>query len=134
MFKLRIITPKGLYFESEISSLTIKMSTGYRTILSGHEPLVGSLDYAPMHIIKNNKTYYYAISGGIINVKKNEVVIVSSSVERSKDIDINRAIASKERAEQRLKEKNDSIDVKRAELSLLRALSRIDTYNSDKNN
>ena len=53
------------------------------------------------------------------------------SVERQDEINLERALASKKRAEERLSEKIDEIDVKRAKASLLRALNRINV--SDKN-
>ena len=79
MFKLRILTPEGVYFNEEVSSLTVKLITGYATILSKHLPMMAALEYAPMHLIKNNKTYYYAIHGGVLNIKEKEVVIITTS-------------------------------------------------------
>lgn len=132
MFKLKIITPKGIYFNQEVSSLTIKLETGYRTILSGHLPLVGILDDATMHLVKNNKTHYYAVHKGVLNVKEDEVVVVTHAIEKSSDIDIQRALDAKDRAEHRLKDKSTDLDIERAKSSLMRALSRINTYNLDK--
>ena len=57
-FTLAIISPKGVYFEKEVESLTVKLTSGYRTILSHHAPLIGALAYAPMHIVENGKTKY----------------------------------------------------------------------------
>ena len=42
------------------------------------------------------------------------------------EIDINRAQAARERAEERLKDHANEIDVKRAEYALRKALTRID--------
>ena len=129
-FNLVIITPKGVYLEERVDSLTVKMTSGYRTILSGHYPLVGTLDIAPMHIIKGTNTMYYSLAGGALNVTKEKVTIITNSIEAKEDIDIERANASKERAEKRLKEKLEETDLKRASASLARALARIKTYNS----
>lgn len=125
-FSLQIITPRGVYFNQEVQSLTIKLSSGYRTILKGHTPLIGSLAYAPMHLVKDGKTEEFAIHGGAINVTKEKVSVVCNAIERKSEIDLERAKRAKERAEKRLKEKDPNIDIKRAQLALQRALIRVE--------
>jgi len=124
---LEIVSPKGLYAELEVESLSVKLTSGYRTILGGHIPLIGALDYAPMHIFSNGKIEYFAIHGGAINVTKDKVVLIVNAVERAKDIDKSRALLAKERAEKRLNSNDINIDVKRAKMALMRALTRLDT-------
>ena len=126
-FSLEIITPRGIYSTLEVDSLTIKLTSGYRTLLSGHMPLIGSLAYAPMHVIKNGKVDYYAVHGGAIDVTKEKVVIICNAIEHAKDIDAARAKAAKERAEKRLQKKDSNLDIKRAKLALERALARLET-------
>ena len=125
-FSLQIITPRGVYFNQEVQSLTIKLSSGYRTILAGHTPLIGSLAYAPMHLVKNGKTEEFAVHGGAINITKEKVSVVCNAVEKKSDIDLARAKKAKERAEKRLQTKDPNIDVKRAQLALQRALIRVE--------
>lgn len=126
-FSLEIITPRGIYMTKKVTSLTIKLTSGYRTILAGHASLIGSLDYAPMHIVHEGKTDFYAVHGGAINITKEKVIVICNAIEHAKDIDVARAKASKERAEKRLKEKHPDVDVKRAQLALARAIARIQT-------
>ena len=128
-FKLAIISPKGVYLEQDVDSLTVKLTSGYRTILSHHAALIGALDYAPMHFVSNNKTRNFAIHGGAISIKDNKVTLIVNAVEAKEDIDIKRAKDARDRAQERLNKKGDlNIDVKRAELALYRALARIKTY------
>ena len=125
-FLLEIITPRGIYFTKEVDSLTIKMSTGYRTFLAGHLPLIGSLAYAPMHLVKNGELENYAVHGGAINVTKEKISVVCNAIENENEIDEARALAAKERAEKRLQEKDPNIDIKRAQLALQRSLIRLE--------
>ena len=125
-FSLEIITPKGIYFSDEVDSLTIKMTSGYRTFLAGHMPLIGSLDYAPMHLVKSGKLENFAVHGGAINVIKEKVTVICNAIESADEIDKERALAAKERAEKRLKEKDPNIDLKRAQLALQRSLIRLE--------
>ena len=128
-FKLVVISPKGVYFSKEVESLSVKLTSGYRTILAHHTPLIGALAYAPMHIVENGKTKYYAIHGGAISIKDNSVSLIVNAVEAKEDIDVKRAKDAKSRAEARLAKKHEdiNIDVKRAELALARAIARIKT-------
>ena len=128
MFKLRIITPKGEYLTKDVESLTLKLTSGYRTILTGHAEMIGTLDYAPMHFINEGKTQSFALHGGAINVKKDEVILIVNAIEAKEDIDISRAKEAKIRAETRLNDKKEGLDIKRARLALARAISRIKTY------
>ena len=125
-FSLQIITPRGVYFNQEVQSLTIKLSSGYRTILAGHTPLIGSLAYAPMHLVTNGKTEEFAVHGGAINITKEKVSVVCNAIEKKSDIDLARAKKAKERAEKRLQDKDPNLDVKRAQLALQRALIRVE--------
>ena len=125
-FSLEIITPRGIYLSEEVDSLTIKMTTGYRTFLAGHMPLIGSLAYAPMHLLKDGKVENFAVHGGAINVTKEKVSVVCNAIERADEIDKDRALAAKERAEKRLAEKDPNIDLKRAQLALQRSLIRLE--------
>mgnify|MGYP003318504546 CR=1 FL=1 len=129
-FSLEIITPKGIYLQEKVTSLTVKLTSGYRTFLAGHAPLIGSLDYAPGHILKDGKVEYYAILGGAINVTKDKVIVICNAIENAKDIDVSRATESKERAEERIKAKDSNVDIKRARLALARALARLKTAES----
>ena len=128
-FKLAIISPKGVYLEKDVESLTVKLTSGYRTILSHHASLIGALDYAPMHFVENGKTHYFALHGGAISIKDNKVSLIVNAVEAKDEIDISRAKDAKKRAEERLAKKDSDInlDVKRAQLALARALARIKT-------
>ncbi len=126
-FKVEIITPKGLYASLDVDSLTLKLISGYRTILERHAPLIGSLDYASMHLVKDGKEHYYTLLGGAINIKDDKVVLLTNAIEAKDEIDVARALLAKERAEKRLSSTDPNLDVKRAELALKRALVRIET-------
>lgn len=130
VFKLEIITPKGVYLETEVESLTIKLTSGYRTILKGHAPLIGAIGYDEMHTVKGNVTNRYAVHGGVLNVTLDKVVLLVNGIENEKDIDLARAEAARDRAKERLESKDPSLDVKRATLALNKALARINTVSN----
>ena len=125
-FTLKIIHPKGIYFEGPVEIANVKTTEGQLGILANMLPFAGVLDIAEMNYVQKGERQYYFVSGGFIYVKKDEVTLITDAIERSDEIDINRAKRAKERAEKRLASKNADIDVMRAELALKRAITRID--------
>ena len=75
----------------------------------------------------HEKTYEYAIGGGVINIDNEKVTLILDSIERKDEIDVQRAKEAMKRAEDRLtnKDEKDSIDRDRAEEAYIRALNRI---------
>ncbi|MBR3841009.1 MAG: ATP synthase F1 subunit epsilon [Erysipelotrichales bacterium] len=124
MFSVKIITPTGLYREVETSILNVVTTDGARGVLTNHVPLVTMLKISKMSTIENNIREEYAINSGMLYFKDNLATILTDSCEHSSEIDVNRALAAKERAENRLAHP-DNIDIRRAEAALSRAINRL---------
>lgn len=123
---LIILTPYGKYFEGEVLSLHVHSEDYFLGIYPNHEPLISTISVSPMEINFNGNKYYYAVGGGIINIEKDKTTLILDSIERTDEIDINRALEAKKRAEARLEDKsNQNIDFKRAKEALARAINRI---------
>jgi F-type H+-transporting ATPase subunit epsilon len=68
------------------------------------------------------------ISGGFCEVSNNKITLMVESAERGHEIDVDRALRAKERAEKRLlqaREKQEKFDRTRAEAALQRAMARL---------
>ncbi|MNE86330.1 ATP synthase epsilon chain [compost metagenome] len=94
-------------------------------ILPNHIPLVTPLRIAPVRVKRDGKEDVIAVNGGFIEVRKDKIVILAESAELPTDINIDRAEAAKQRAQQRLAAKVDQLDFRRAELALQRAMNRL---------
>lgn len=124
-FKLKIIHPKGIYFEGPVEIVNVKTSVGQMGILANMLPMTGVLEIAEMNFVSKGERHFYFVSGGFIYVKKDEVTIITDAIESPDEIDLNRATRAKERAQKRLASRNADIDIMRAELALKRAITRI---------
>src|SRR5699024_3441117 len=71
---------------------------------------------------------HYAVTGGLAEVVDNKLNLLVEAAELVPEIDIDRAEAAKERAEERLSSDNDQIDEERAKKALKRANNRIKLY------
>ncbi|PYI51136.1 F0F1 ATP synthase subunit epsilon [Paenibacillus flagellatus] len=126
-FLLEVVTPERKVYAQDVDMIVVKGVNGELGILPNHIPLVTPLKIAPVTVKKGKTTEYIAVNGGFMEVRKDKVVILAESAELPGDIDVNRARAAKERAEQRLRDaKKDEIDFRRAELALQRAMNRLD--------
>ena len=66
-----------------------------------------------------------ALHAGFVEILQDKVVILAEIIEWPEEIDLGRAEAARERAEERLRSKTPETDVLRAETALQRALARI---------
>lgn len=120
-----VVTPDGPVLEDDYEMVICKAETGELGILPGHIPLVAPLTIGALRLKKGNNEDLVAVSGGFIEVRPDKISVLTPSAELSNEIDIERALEAKKRAEKRLAEQKD-IDKVRAETSLQRALNRIE--------
>lgn len=120
-----VVTPDGPVLEDDYEMVSCKAETGELGILPGHIPLVAPLTISALRLKKGNEEDLVAISGGFVEVRPDKVSILTQSAEQSDEIDIERALEAKKRAEKRLAEQKD-IDKVRAQTSLRRAMNRIE--------
>ena len=132
MISIKIITPSGTYLEQDVDYVEVRAPHSVLGILPKHAPLVSTLEIAPLKIRFGGTTLFFAAGSGIINVRKDKVIILLSSIERVDEIDLERALEAKKRAEERIdrsRKGEEKIDIARAESALARATNRIRVYN-----
>ena len=128
-FNVEIYTPTGKYFAGNVNYLTVTSSVAVLGILPEHAPLITTLEICKLTIKINSKEFNYAIGGGVLHIKKDHsAVLLLDSIERSDEIDIDRAKEAQKRAEERLAKHSDEVDIKRAQIALAKALNRISVY------
>ena len=123
---LDIYTPTGKYLEMEVDFIKVTSSVSVLGILPGHAPIVTTLEICKLTLKNSGEEFNYAISGGVLHIKKDHsVVMLVNAIEKSDEIDFKRAEESKNRAETRLSSHQEDIDVARAKAALSRALNRL---------
>ncbi len=130
-FPVLIITPKRKVFDGNVELLSVMTTAGQLGILAQHTPLLTILKTGPMHMLVDKKTTFFAVSGGVLSVQKNQTILLVDAIERADEIDVMRAKEAMKRAEERLKEKTEKIDEARAKAALARALNRIQVAESN---
>jgi F-type H+-transporting ATPase subunit epsilon len=122
--RLDIVTPYGAVFSDEVDEVTATGSEGEFGVLPEHAPFVTTLRAGLLQARKDGQPLYFFVGWGYAEVGPEKTAVLADSAERAEDIDVERAMEAKRRAEDRLKEQED-VDFTRAEAALERALTRI---------
>lgn len=126
-FPVRILTMGGPVFDGEALSLTVPMDHGPLFIERGYTNFMGTLSKAGvLKLVTKEKTYFYAVFGGIVDVRKGGTTTVyCEEINPGYSIDLARAIAARDRNLDRIAKHEDGIDILRAKAKLAKALVRI---------
>lgn len=125
-FTLKIITPDRVFYEEEVSMVEFNTIEGEVGIYKDHIPMTMIIAPGILTITNGEEVSEAALHAGFAEVLPDQVTILAEIIEWSAEIDLERAEEAKERAEERIKEHAPGTDMKRAELSLKRAVARIE--------
>lgn len=129
MIHIKIITPLGLYMESDVEAIHVKTVEGETTLLPNHIPLVAMLETCKLQLKEKGVYQDYALAGGMIHLLDDHANILTDAIEGREEIDLERAQRAKDRAERRLQKQDNKTNIKRAEVALAKAINRIHVYN-----
>jgi F-type H+-transporting ATPase subunit epsilon len=130
---LEVVTPQKAIVSETVNSVVAPGTEGEFGALKGHTTFLTSLKVGTLRYTDaSGKDHHLFLNGGFAEVLPDKVTILAESAERQQDIDLVRAQAAKERAEQRLANRAAGIDLLRAELALRRALHRLKVAQSGK--
>jgi F-type H+-transporting ATPase subunit epsilon len=125
MFPLVVVTPTRLVFEGDARSFQVPGSEGYFQVLIGHIPMLASLTVGILTIQESGGERVYAMTGGFVEVLRQQATVLAETIERAEHIDVERARQAEARARARLASSDPDVDTARAQQALARALNRI---------
>jgi len=126
--KLEVVTPKGVVVSKEVDIVTAPGYGGEFGVLANHAPFLSTIKTGVLTYKSGGQDEVLMVSGGFCEVSNNKLTFLVESAERGTDIDVERAMRAKERAEKRLAEaqaQKENFNRTRAEAALQRAISRL---------
>jgi F-type H+-transporting ATPase subunit epsilon len=123
--ELTVVTPERALTHDRVDELQIPGASGYFGVLPGHAPLFSELKIGEVSYRQGNRWFFISVAWGFVEVQPDQVRILAETAERAHEIDVDRAVRAKERAEQRIAKGGDDVDYNRALIALERALIRI---------
>ena len=125
--KLEVVTPEKYVVDEEVEIVVAPGVIGEFGVLIGHTPFLTTLKTGTVRYTDaDGKERFVFVSGGFAEALPGKVTVLAESAERRRDIDVERAKAAQQRAQDRLaQEKAEDIDFLRAQIALERAISRL---------
>jgi len=123
--ELVVVTAEGESFSGEVEAVVAPGELGEFTVLPSHAKLISSLNSGILRFDQGGDSVSLALTGGFLEVANNKVTVLADAAERDEDIDLERAEAALERAQERIASAPADLDLERALASMRRARVRI---------
>jgi len=102
LLELEIVTPERQLVRQQVSDVQVPAKDGYLGILPGHAALLGQLGADALCYTVAGQQHYLAIDGGFLEVLEDHVRVLADSAEKAEDIDLARARADLQKAQEQL--------------------------------
>lgn len=132
--RLEVVTPRGAVIQKDVDIVTAPGYGGDFGVLANHAPFLSTIKTGVLVYKADNADDYLMVSGGFCEVSNNKITFLVEAADRGAEIDVDRALRAKERAEKRIaqaQQKAEQINIVRAEAALQRALARIKAAKRD---
>jgi F-type H+-transporting ATPase subunit epsilon len=124
--RLRIVSADRSLVDETVDEVEIPGAAGYFGVLPGHTPLMALLGAGELWYRQGqSEKHYLAIAFGFAEVLPDRVTILAQIAERPEEIDVARAQAARQRAEQRIVSPTVDMDAERARIALMKSLIRL---------
>ncbi|MDE7043471.1 MAG: ATP synthase F1 subunit epsilon, partial [Acetatifactor sp.] len=117
--------PDRVFYEGEAEMVEFNTTEGQVGVLPGHIPLTVIIKPGILHIHEAEEEKIAALHAGFAEILPEGITILAEIIEWPSEIDESRAVAARERAEERLRSRTPETDIARAETALQRAIARI---------
>lgn len=124
-FHLKVMTVDHCFYDGEVDQIIIRTTQGDAGILPGHVPYAAAIGIGGLTIIKDGEKRVAAVSGGFVDVSKEQTVVLARTCEWADKIDVKRAEQAAERARAALQQKESARAHDLAQVRLKKAVNRI---------
>ncbi len=125
-FEIKIITPDRVFYDDVATFVEFNTTEGEIGIYKNHIPMTVIVNPGILAITHEDSVKIAALHAGFAVILADKITIMAEIIEWPVEIDLDRALAAKERAEQRISIKENATDLLRAETALERAVARIE--------
>ena len=126
LLALEVVTPERLLVREDVHAVQAPAANGYVGILPGHAPLLAELGTGFLNYEAGGKRWYLAVHGGFLEILGGRVRILADAAERAEEIDVQRAKAAMQRAQEQVLNPSLGVDPAFALHAIERAQARLD--------
>lgn len=125
-FYLKIISSDRIFYEGKCENLILPIEDGQFSVLAHHENMVVAVEIGELHLKTPEGEWITAfVSRGFAEIINNRVSVLVNAAERPEEIDVRRAEEARQRAQERLRQKQSIQEYYRSQASLARAMTRL---------
>jgi F-type H+-transporting ATPase subunit epsilon len=129
LFNLEIHTPYRLFFIDKVEAITLTLEDGEAGIYANHSFMIAPIKTCILRITDKDGLRKDAfITEGILEVSGHRTVLLVDAAEWPDEIDPDRALVARNRAEEELKESMMRFETENAQVNLKRAETRLKAY------
>jgi F-type H+-transporting ATPase subunit epsilon len=99
---VRVLSPDKTVWDGTADEAILPSTTGQLGILTGHIPLLTTIDTGVMRVRADNRWVPIALMGGFAEIDNNEITVLVNGAELGSNIEIEAARTEFTKAEQRL--------------------------------
>ena len=125
LLDLEIVTPERQLVHEQASDVQLPGKDGYLGILPGHAALLGQLGAGALSYTAAGQSHYLAVDGGFVEILEDHVRVLADSAEKAEDIDVARARADLQKAQEQLAHTAADVDPAIALAAVNKAQARI---------
>lgn len=128
--RLEVMTPSKVFYRGKVELVIVRTLEGDEGFMAGHSWACKLLDIGELWIQEEGKSQeefrVAAIAGGFVDVK-DSIIIYTDAAEWSEDIDMERVLSEKAKAEDWLthETKHDPNEIARAKIAIAKAITRM---------
>ena len=100
--ELEVATPERQVVHEQVSEVQIPGATGFLGILPGHAAMLSELGTGFLNYTAGGRKRYLSIRGGFVEVLEDHVRVLANVAERAEEIDVSRARADLEKAQEQV--------------------------------
>lgn len=91
---LRVVSGRGLALDDQAEEVLVDTAVGQLAMHAGHLPTLAVVVPGVLSYAKGEQWQHVALSGGFVEFRPNEVLVLARTAERAADIDLDRSQAT----------------------------------------
>ena len=123
--RLEILTAERILFEGEVDAVVVPGADGEIGVLPKHAALMTVLQPGGLRYRTGDSEERFVVTGGFVEVRGDRVSVLADAAEHIDEIDMARVEEAITRAQERIAEQKEDVDLERALSSLRRARVRL---------
>lgn len=125
-YHLDVVSAEQRLFSGLVEKIQVTGSEGELGIFPGHTPLLTAIKPGMIRIVKENgQEEFIYLSGGVLEVQPNNVIVLADTAIRGQDLDEARALEAKRQAEENIHGSHGDVDYAQASAELAKAIAKL---------